>query len=188
MAKYQEQDAESYSASEFDCPNCGERVYHQLLVCPKCGLHFYPDDDEDEAASLSGQLFKGVPVASGFSFWLVLMGWVVAAGTAFLLQWVFVQIWSPRGLSTAGMVITAASAPLGAFIGGYLAAWNGKFHSRAPLYGLAVGLLSAGQAFIIEAYWHNLGSQPVTAGTAARLGAVLLAGLVGGLLCQRTQR
>ncbi len=41
MGTYTEDDLRP---DEFECPNCGERVNEDLIVCPYCGLHFYPDE------------------------------------------------------------------------------------------------------------------------------------------------
>jgi putative membrane protein (TIGR04086 family) len=173
-------DTEDYiGQSEIECPNCGEHVYFDVLVCPKCGLHFYPDETTipDEVAS--------PPRAGNFSISAVLAGWAASAVIAFLINLFASRIWSPQALNITGQIIVSASGPLGALVGGYLAARvAGK---REKLHGLVVALLSLVIAILLETYWYDLFNQPLRLASMISWMILLPAGVFGAWIYTRTQ-
>lgn len=175
MGRYSEDDE---NVGEMECPNCGERVYEEVLVCPRCGLHFYPDEES------SPEVYETPSSNKAFSFSAILAGWVVSAGIAFLINYAASRIWSPQALSPGGQFLVSAAAPVGALAGGYLAAVLAR--EKVFIHGLAVALPSLLSAILLETFWFDPFSQPLRPATVFNWIALLLAGVLGAWIWSRT--
>jgi hypothetical protein len=163
--------------TEFECPNCGEMVYQELFACPKCGLVFHPlDEDDDEQPEASGGFGAAQPV--GFSLGAVAAGWVVSAGVAFFISYIVSSLLP--GVSAAGRVFLFLAGPLGALLGGMVAAHLAG--QRLVLHGLGVGLLSMGSAYLLEAVRRDLAADPLITETIVSWAVILAAGPLGARL------
>ena len=167
--------------NEMECPNCGELVYMEVLVCPKCGLHFYEQEvnelDESDNESERTNLFVSV----GF----ILIGFVVSGGLAFGLNQVAAMIWpTHQGAGFQGVLWVAG--PLGALAGGYLVALLSR--QRVLLHGLLVGLATLVSAYFLEAYWQDLSTQPLGIATLAGWIVIVACGVLGSWLWESLNR
>lgn len=167
--------------SEFECPHCGTMVYIEATRCPNCGLSFYPLDDEDEedAHDIAGE--------GGASAWLgeagaaiatILAGSLVSWAIAFGVHFTLSRLFSAQSITFTGKAVLFVSAPIGALAGGYVS--GGIARQRPTLYGLAVGMLSIGNAILLETYWRAVTLQSLLEpGALLNWALILLAGLAG---------
>lgn len=165
-------DEEDISTSEFECPNCGERVHTDLLVCPKCGLHFYAGDREETTGDETSEY------RSGISIWAIAAGWVVSTAVAFIINLFVSRIWANDPSALLATILLFLAAPLGGLAGGYLAARLAG--NRVLWHGLGVSVLSLASAFVLEAYWHDLAVEPLSILTLASWVLMLIMGPLGG--------
>lgn len=168
--------------SEIECPRCGERVYAEVTVCPKCGLHFYGNDlDEEEnesAASLGSVIWAWVNP--------ILAGWLVSGLLAFLIHRLAGWLWADPGAAAGGQALLWLASPLGALAGAALAAFVMK--GKGLAVGLGVGVLSLIPAYLLEAFWLNLASQGPGWRALTSWAAAVIAGALGGWLWEHSGR
>jgi len=163
---------------EIECPNCGERVYYEVTVCPKCGCNLYPDEE----AETEPQVASAAPTPRTLSAKGIVLGALASAVAVFLLNRLASVIW-PAGDGSALQVFLLAAGPISALAGGYLA--GGLARREGVLNGLVVGIASLAPAYFLEAYWHDLSQEPI--GAAALISWVVMVGCgaLGGWLWQR---
>jgi putative membrane protein (TIGR04086 family) len=169
------------TTDEIECPNCGTRVYYEVLSCPKCGLHFNVDEltgEDEPAVELAPSSAQGLSVAA------VLTGWMASAALAFLINLLASRIWPGQTPALLGQVILFLAAPIGAFGGGYLAARVAQ--RREVQHGALVSLLSLVSAVLLEAYWHDLATESVRPAALASWALMMLTGPLGAWLCARS--
>lgn len=181
---------EDENLGDIECPNCGTRVYDEVIVCPNCGLHFYPD----ELNALYTPDTDTQPTT--LSFAAVLAGWVTSAVVAFAINWIVSRAWPtaaenlPAAYSPLVNLLLFLAAPLGAFAGGYLAARlaNQDALRRSLWHGLLVSALSLASALLLEAYWHDLATEPLRPLALVSWLVLLPAGPLGAWLWNRLAR
>lgn len=157
--------------NEIECPRCGERVYIEVLVCPNCGLHFYANEADplEEQAGRSGWL--GALLA-------VLLGAFAAGAASFALHLFAAALWADPYQAAGGQALLWLAAPLGGLVGGYLAASLVK--ERAWQIGLLTGVLALAPAYLLEAYYRDLSTQPPGGLAVSSWLAMVVCGGLGG--------
>lgn len=181
------------TANEIECPNCGERVQAYFTACPNCGLSFYPEDEDEPArfpvtrADTALQPAPPKPEHKTFSILALLAGWVASTAITYLGNNLAGRLFPVRvpGQALPLQALLFAAGPLGALAGGFLAARIAQ--ERVAWHGLGVSILSLASIFLFEAYWRDLGSQPVGLATAASMALALGTGPLGALIWQRWQ-
>ena len=143
--------------SEIECPRCGTQVYYGLNRCPNCGLSFYPNEAEEPPEEVL-QPQEGVNGVLA-----TIIGWIAAGIIYFAVDWITGSVTSgTSNMDTRQLVLFVGG--LAAVLAGSLLA-NALGKSTSLAYGLAVGVLTTGVAFLLEARWHvmNLATilQPV---------------------------
>ncbi|MBN1665831.1 MAG: 50S ribosomal protein L32 [Anaerolineales bacterium] len=140
----------SQAPDRIECPRCGEDVSLEHTICPHCGLNFYlpeanhwPEIEQDELSEATDSL--------AHQFLLVLMGWLITSGIAFLLFLVVravVRDPSWGDIWFAGLMV--ASTALGAWMAA-------RYAQQAQLWiALSVSSVSIGTAILFDAFRQNL--------------------------------
>lgn len=190
MSHYEHEDWEP-GESEIECPHCGEYFYFELTRCPNCDRRVYlteedAEDFEEDYSDHPGRDFLGEWSAQLALPAAVFIGLVVSffSATAAFLAFRFLLgnsafTWPGRGLLLAG-------APLGAAVGGFVAAAIEKEQPRKV--GFLVGGLSIIAAVVLAGVdaeragmWLGLESVPLWLLT-------VLAGASGAEFWRRQQR
>jgi hypothetical protein len=161
-------------ASEIECPRCGERMYIEVQVCPGCGLHLYGSDLDEAETDPHGE-----PPGRSVSLVAVLVGGMAAGALAFLLQRAAALAWGGQPGGTALL----AAGPLGALAGGYLAGVLAR--DKGPLHGLLVGIIALAPAYLLEAYWRDLASEPIGAAALAGWTVMVASAVLGGWIWEQ---
>ena len=135
-------------SNQIECTRCGASVHAELTTCPHCGLNFYQpqSDDWQEHWTEPG------PEGTWFSLvMLVFLGWLVAAGLAWLLHLVFHRAWqaSPAGYWWASIGLFVGVA-LGSWLVAHLA------EERQLLVAAGVGVSSIGTAILFDGFRQDL--------------------------------
>lgn len=160
----------------FECPNCGARIYPEMLRCPQCGQNMYPEDEPEVSPAGATETTGSMTVLGA-----VVIGWIVASGSAILIHYIVAVFVSPSQLGGLGITVLLLSGPLGAFAGGYLCAVITR--QRRELLGGMIGVLTLPVSVLLTTHWSevrlDLLLQPVILVTAA---LTILAGVGGGWL------
>ena len=165
-------------SNEIECPNCGERLYIEVLVCPKCGLHFYPEDEGEQKEADKAPARSNLKLAGGW----VVAGTMVAGGLAFILHRLASFFW-PLHQGTGFQVMLWVAGPIGTLVGGYLVACLTR--RKVLFQGLIVGIMSLFPAYFLEAYWRDLSVQPLGIATLTSWAVMVIGGMLGAWVWNR---
>ncbi len=109
----------------FECPNCGAVVYPEMTRCPQCGHNMYPEDEEEPQGEAE------IPSAGWItSLGAALIGWMIACGIALLVNFIIAAFNTPVTLGIGGITLLLLAGPLGASVGGYVAAGIDSHHGK----------------------------------------------------------
>jgi hypothetical protein len=167
----------NFAENQIECPRCGELVHLDLTRCSNCGLNFYLADEEGEwweaNESVSETRFAWLDI----SFVAIVVGWLVSALLAFGIHYLLAQVYGSRSTGLLGRVVLLLASPAGAFVGGGVVA---AIAERRPIpHGFILGVLSVGDAIVLEAYWRDLSlGNLLSATTILGWGLTMLAGVV----------
>jgi hypothetical protein len=144
----------NFEEHQIECPRCGEEVYYELIHCSNCGLNFYQTDEQ-------GDWWEGEETGGGkHAPWLdvsiaaLLLGWIVSGLISFGLHYLTAQIFESPSTAFMAQLVVFIASPLGAFVGGWITIAIAE--RRAIAHGMVIGLLSIGDAILLEAYWRDL--------------------------------
>jgi hypothetical protein len=164
----------------FECPNCGSVIYPEFTRCPQCGQNMYPEENtttfpDEEATTLTW----------GKTLGIVLIGWLVAAGIATVVHFVYAELVTPAQLGNFGKTILLLAGPFGALVGGYICA--GLARRNVKILGGLVGLLTLPVLVLLATHWvrakFSLLFHPWILGVGI---LIIIAGVCGGWIYEKT--
>ncbi len=163
----------------FECPNCGAKIYPEMIRCPQCGQTMYPEDEQPSPDDVvSGRVGWGSFLGS------ILVGWLIASGIALLLNFVLANLISPAILGPVGKIVLFLAGPLGSLVGAYVGSGLARQYSK--LLGIVVGVLTLPVLALFATHWVE-----VTAGFLLSLFVILtalftlIAGVLGATLNEK---
>ncbi len=160
----------------YECPTCGATVYPEMTRCPHCGQTMYPEDVPEESITESN-------TQPGWAAYLgaVLVGWMVAAGVLFLINFIVARFVTPPLIGGIARFILFLAAPLGAALGGFMAA--SLVGRNVKVMGAVIGALSIPVSLLLATHWTRVSLSflldPWILGTCL---LTILAGVFGGWL------
>jgi len=166
----------------FECPNCAATVYPEMTRCPHCGQTMYPEDIPDETTNENN-------TAPGWAAYLgaVLVGWMVAAGVLFLINFIVARFVTPPLIGGIARFILFLAAPLGAALGGLTSA--SLVGRNVKVMGAVIGALSIPVSLLLATHWTRVSLSflldPWILGTCL---LTILAGVFGGWLRSSSNR
>jgi hypothetical protein len=163
----------------FECPKCGAKIYPEMTRCPQCGQNMYPEDEES-LLNEAGYATAGWSTTLGG----VLVGWMIAAGIALILNFVVATFVSPSMLGGLGKSILVLAGLVGALVGGYVCAGVARQHPK--LLGGVVGAITLPVLVLLATHWMEVTAGFLFSPTVLLAGLLtILAGLLGGWLNAR---
>jgi hypothetical protein len=166
----------SMDDNTFECPNCGATVYPEMTRCPHCGQTMYPEDVPDES------IIESNPEPGwAASFGAVLVGWMVAAGLMFLINFIVARFVIPPLSGGLARFILFLAAPLGAAVGGFVSA--SLVRRNCKVMGGIIGALAIPVSLLLATHWTRVSLSflldPWIFGTCV---LTIIAGVFGGWL------
>lgn len=162
-----------------ECPNCGAKIYPEMIRCPQCGQSIYPEDEESnqtEAASST--------TGWGSILGATVLGWLIAAGIALLLNFILASLISPSILGSVAKTVLSLAGALGSLVGAFVGAGMARQHSK--LLGGVVGILTLPVLALLATHWvevtYSFLINPLVLGSGL---LTILGGVCGGWLNER---
>jgi hypothetical protein len=113
----------------------------------------------------------------------ILIGWMIAAGIAMLVNFIVAAFVHPNQLATWGMALLLLAPPFGALIGAYIGTSLYRQHSR--LLGGFVGFFTLPVSVLLATYWVRITIAVLFSPQSILLGFLtILAGVCGGWISQ----
>lgn len=156
----------------FECPHCGAAVYPEMTRCPRCGQNMYPEDEESEPAVQSASRAGWFTLVG-----TLVIGSVISAGIAFLLNFITASFQSPSTLGVAGTVVLWLAGPIGALVAGYVVA--GILPQHVRWLGVFLGVLLLPLLVLFATHWVEVTGQFLLSPWVIAAGVVTV--LAGGL-------
>lgn len=141
--------SDTLKAHEIECPRCSAQVSMEHTHCPNCGLNFYMPEANDWP-ELEEQPDTPVETFTRQAL-LVLLGWLIIAGMAFVLFALLRTALRDPGYGDIWYVLVlSATAALGAWV-------SARFAQQAHLWvsGL-VGVGAVGISILFDAFRQDL--------------------------------
>ena len=158
----------------FECPNCGARIYPEMLRCPQCGQIMYPEDEAEPAPEAESSSAGWIGALGA-----VVIGWMAASAIALILQMIVAGLEIPSEIGRLASQILFISGPLGAFTGGYLCALVARHHQR--LLGGVVGIMLLPVMILLASRLHEVSVDLLLTPVMLLAGGLsVLAGVGGG--------
>ena len=163
----------------FECPNCGAKIYPEMTRCPECGKNMYPEDEVEQAAPEDTSA-AGWPSVLG----AIIIGWMIAGGIALLLHFIVASFVTPTSLGSTGKIVLLTAGPMGALVGGFVAAGIDRKHAR--WLGVFVALLALPVLMILATHWVEVSLNFLASPGVIIDGlGTILAGFIGGWMNYR---
>jgi len=160
----------------FECPNCGARIYPEMLRCPQCGQIMYPEDEAEPAPEAESSSARWVGALGA-----TIIGWIAASGVALLLQIIVAVLKNSSEIGWFASSVLFMSGPLGALTGGYLCALVARQHQR--LLGGIVGIMLLPILVLLTTHWYEVTLDLLLKPVMLLAGGLsIAAGLAGGWL------
>lgn len=165
----------------FECPHCGTTIYPEMTRCPQCGQNIYPEDEEatteDDSTGLGLSSIAGI----------ILLGWVVAFGIAFIIHFIVAGFITPAALGPYSRAVLLLAGPIGSFVGGYVGAMLAR--QKHKTLGGTVGVLAVPISALLATHWVKVTVPWLTNPWIVGVGFVIvMAGIGGGWLNQVLSR